>query len=158
MISVTGCIVQSNDLLKIIWTNQIACFMLADVILQVPALQICERKREMAVSRFVFVSDEEVSRFVEENETKNTARKTVQDVALLKSFLSEKILKEPEELPRAPLQLDASLKELILSVRKRDGSDYEPSSLRYLVASIERYLKQKSYGYSIINSIEFAGT
>ena len=90
MISVTGCIVQSNDLLKIIWTNQIACFMLADVIPQVPALQICERKREMAVSRFVFVSDDEVSRFVEENETKNTARKTVQDVALLKSFLSEK--------------------------------------------------------------------
>ena len=27
-----------------------------------------------------------------------------------------------------------------------------------MVASIERYLKKKSYGFSVINSIEFAGT
>ena len=34
----------------------------------------------------------------------------------------------------------------------------EPSSLRCMVASIERYLKKKSYGSSVINFIEFAGT
>ena len=71
-------------------------------------------------------------------------------------FLRERKLNDPEEL--TPLQLDASLRQFRVSVRKQDGSDYEPSSLRCLVASIERYLKKKSYGFSVINSIEFAGT
>ena len=101
-------------------------------------------------------SDEDISQFLEENENKNTARKTSQDIALLKTFLREWQQNDPEEL--TPLQLDASLRQFIVSVRKQDGSDYEPSSLRCMVASIERYLKKKSYGFSVINSIEFAGT
>jgi len=116
-------------------------FYVADVIRQAPALQFCLQKREMVISRFVFVSDEEVSRFIEENENENTARKSAQDVALLKSFLSEKNLKEPEEL--SPLKLDASLKEFVISLRKHDESDYEPSSLRCLVASIERISEEE---------------
>ena len=65
-------------------------------------------------------------------------KKTSQDVALFKTFLREGKLNDPEEL--TPLQLDASLRQFIVSVRKQDGSDYEPSSLRCMVASIERYL------------------
>ena len=81
----------------------------------------------MAASRFVNVSDEDISQFLEENENKNTARKTSQDVALFKNFLRERKVNDPEEL--TPLQLDASLRQFIVSVRKQDGSDYEPSSL-----------------------------
>ena len=106
----------------------------------------------MAASRFVNVSDEDISQFLEENESKNMARKTSKDVALFKTFLRESKLNYP------PLQLDASLRQFIVSVRKQAGSDYKPSSLRCMVASIERYLKRKSYGFSVINSIEFAGT
>ena len=102
--------------------------------------------------RFVNVSDADISQFLEENENKNTARKTSQDVALFKTFLREGKLNDPEEL--TPLQL----RQFIVSVRKQDGSDYEPSPLRCMVASIERYLKKKSYDFSVINSIEFAGT
>ena len=36
---------------------------------------------EMALSRFVNVSNEDISEFLKENEDKNTARKTSQDVA-----------------------------------------------------------------------------
>ena len=43
----------------------------------------------MAASRFVNVSDEDISQFLEENESKNTTRKTSQDVALFKTFLRE---------------------------------------------------------------------
>jgi len=35
----------------------------------------------MAISRFVNVSNEDISEFLKENENKNTARKTSQDVA-----------------------------------------------------------------------------
>ena len=62
---------------------------------------------------------------------KNTARKTSQDVALFKTFLRERKLNEPADLEElTPLQLDTSLRQFVLSVRKQDGSDYEPSSLR----------------------------
>ena len=100
---------------------------------------------EMAAARFVNVSDEDISQFLEENENKSTARKISQDVTLFKTFLTERKLNDPEEL--TPLQLDASL---IISVRKQDGSDYEPSSLRCMVASIVRYLKKEKlwfFGY-----------
>jgi len=40
----------------------------------------------MAASRFVNVSCEDISQFLEENENKNTARKTSQDVAFFKTF------------------------------------------------------------------------
>ena len=43
----------------------------------------------MVASRFVNVSDEDISQFLEENENKNTASKTSQDVALFKTFLRE---------------------------------------------------------------------
>ena len=108
----------------------------------------------MAASRFVNVSDEDISQFLEEkeNKKKNLSRcSVVQD-----QFLRERKLNDPEEL--TPLQLDASLRQFIVFLRKQDGSDYEPSSLRCMVASIERYVKKKSYGFSVINSIEFAGT
>ena len=95
---------------------------------------LCSFINEMAASRFVNVSDEDISQFLEENENKNTARKTSQDVALFKTFLRERKLNDPEEL--TPLQLDASLRQFIVSVRKQDGSDYEPSLLRCMVASI----------------------
>ena len=42
---------------------------------------LCSFINEMAFSKFVNVSDEDLSKFLEENENKNTARKTSQDVA-----------------------------------------------------------------------------
>ena len=67
---------------------------------------LCSFINEMAASRFVNVSDEDISQFLEENENKNTARKTSQDVALFKTFLRERKLNDPEEL--TPLQLGTS--------------------------------------------------
>ena len=74
----------------------------------------------MADSRFVNVSDEDISQFLEENENRNTARKTSQDVALFETFLRERKLNDPEELTL--LQLDTSLRQLMVSVCKQDGS------------------------------------
>ena len=70
--------------------------------------------------------------------------KTQQNVALLKEFLTLKNeSKLMEEIP--PKELDAYISELIITVRKKDNNeDYEPSSLRSLMASFERYLKKKN--------------
>ena len=78
---------------------------------------LCSSINERAAARFVNVSDEDISQFLEENENKNAARKTSQDVALFKTFLTERKLNDPEEL--TPLQLDASLRQFIISVHRK---------------------------------------
>ena len=49
---------------------------------------------------------------------------------------------EIAEIP--PVELNELLSEFILNVRTKDGQEYEPSSLRGMVASFERHLKRKS--------------
>ena len=40
-------------------------------------------------------------------------------------------------------------------MRKKDGSDYEPESLRLLLASLDRYLKEAGSNISIAKDREF---
>ena len=61
--------------------------------------------------------------------------------------------REIAEIP--PAELNELLSEFILSVRTKEGQEYEPSSLRGMVASFERHLKRKSYPVSIINDLAF---
>ena len=70
---------------------------------------------------------------------RNTRKKTRQNVALLKEFLTlRKDSRLIEEIP--PKELNAYIAEFIITVRKRDSNeDYDPSSLLSLMASFERY-------------------
>ena len=46
--------------------------------------------------------------------------------------------------------------EFIITVQKKENSkDYEPNSLRAMMASFEPHLKKKNYGYSIMKDVEF---
>ena len=96
-----------------------------------------------------------VKQFIEDQVNENTKKKTQQNVALLKEFL--KLKNESrlvEEIP--PKELNAYIGEFIITVRKKDNNeDYEPSSLRSLMASFERYLKKNNYGFSIMKDAEF---
>ena len=59
-----------------------------------------------------------------------------------------------EEIP--PKELNACISKFITTLRKKDNNeDYEPSSLRSLMASFERHLKKKNYGFSIMKDAEF---
>ena len=73
-----------------------------------------------------------VNEFIADQENKNTRAKTERDVKLLKAFLTVKgESRKPEEL--TPQELNENLSEFILSVKRKDGEDYEPSSLRGLL-------------------------
>ena len=43
----------------------------------------------------------------------------------------------------------------IFSVKRKDGEDYEPSTLRGLFSSVNRFLKEGKYPESIIDDKEF---
>ena len=104
-------------------------------------------------SRFADINS--VEQFIEDQENENTRKKTQQNVALLEEFLT---LRNESSLIEdiAPKELNAYIAEFIITVRKKDGNeDYEPSSLPSLMASFERYLKKKNYGFSIMKDAEF---
>ena len=116
------------------------------------ALQFCQRNGccnicEYVQWRYFSVSWRERK---EEHGKKNLSRcSVVQDLS------HRKETKWPSGTDTATA--GTSLRQFIISVHKQDGSNYEPSLLQCMVASIERYLKRKSYGFLVINSIEFAG-
>ena len=78
--------------------------------------------------RFIFQTDTDVDLNVEEN--KNTKRKTVLGyLTLVLAFLAtKKEYRKLEDLP--PAELDTYLSRFLLSVRKRFGEEYEPTTLR----------------------------
>ena len=62
---------------------------------------------------------------------------------MLKTFLQTTgECRNVEEIP--PAKLEEFLSEFILTVQIKEGKDYEPTSLREIIASFERYLKRKN--------------
>jgi hypothetical protein len=55
-----------------------------------------------------------------------------------------------------PLELDALLCKFIIGVRRKNGEEYEPSYLRGMFESVERYLKRHQYSTSLIKGHEFS--
>ena len=104
--------------------------------------------------RFV-IHDSSVEEYVESLENKNTQGKTKRDVKLLNDLLRGEKKEERELSAITPEDLDRYLAEFIRSVRRKDGGEYEPSSLRSLLASVERHLKKNSYSASIFSDRQF---
>ena len=56
---------------------------------------------------------------------------------------------------KAPEELDKVLSKFYAEVKKKDGDDYAPESLKITLSAIGRYLKEKNYPLSIVRSSEF---
>lgn len=86
----------------------------------------------------------------------NTARKTTSDIQTLQNFLSEmNENRKVEDIPHT--ELDTLLSKFLLVVKRKDGNEYEPHTLRCMVGSIDRYLKEHNYMHTIVygNSKDF---
>jgi len=114
-------------------------------------------KYQMA-SRFILFEEEDIEAFIELEENDNTKRKTKTDMTLLTTFLESQSERRRrlEDIP--PEDLDPYMSRFILSVRKQNGDEYEPTSLRRIIASFDRYLKRRRYSQSIITGQVFAKT
>ena len=108
------------------------------------------------ISRFVSV-DCSLDEFVQFQENKNTLSKTKRDVSLLKKFLVSR--NEHREIENIDAKsLDVLIANFLLQVRKKDGEQYEPTSLRSFVSSLDRYLRKKDYSSTIMEGKEFRKT
>ncbi|XP_052216542.1 uncharacterized protein KIAA1958 homolog isoform X2 [Dreissena polymorpha] len=94
--------------------------------------------------------------FLLENENLNTKKKTDNDIRLFKTFLKshKNEARNIENIP--PHELNPLVCEFLLGVTKKDGSEYEPTSLRAFLSSIDRHLRHMNYKHSLINDPEFA--
>ena len=94
-----------------------------------------------------------VNQFIEEQKNKQTLSKTRRDVGLLSEFLkSKQENRKIEDIQ--PKELNDFLSEFIVTVKRKDGGDYEPSSLRGFIASFNRQLKNVKYSKSIVEDQE----
>ena len=105
-------------------------------------------------SRFASL-DGSIESFIAEEENQNTVKKTKRDVSLLTAFLQRKGETRSEIAEIPPVELNELLSEFILSVRTKEGQEYEPSSLLGMLASFERHIKRRSYPVSIIGDLAF---
>ena len=58
----------------------------------------------------------------------------------------------------SPSVLNDLLSRFIFGIRKKDGSEYEPTSLRAFLSSIQKYLSKQNYGFTIFTDTEFKAT
>ena len=63
-----------------------------------------------------------------------------------------------ESIPTS--SLDAYMTEFIFRVRRGDGGDYEPTSIRCIISSIQHYINSKdpSHGFNIFQDSAFVRT
>ncbi|XP_052251685.1 uncharacterized protein KIAA1958 homolog [Dreissena polymorpha] len=108
-----------------------------------PTLDLHENKE------FLDVNLTDVGDFIVQNENKKTVSKTLSDINKFKRFLMSKA--ESKEIHHIePTLLDEYLATFLLSLKKSNGTDFEPSSLRGIIASVDRYLKRHRYGCSVM--------
>ena len=82
---------------------------------------------------------------IKSTENKSNMRKTAGHINLLRQSMSENGDNQ-EILSLNTEDLDDTLLRYFLSVRKPDGTDYEPATLRNQLGSFYRYLRQHDYG------------
>ena len=116
-----------------------------------------EEQNERTDRRFVPVTDSEVDKLIETEENANTKRKTLCDINFVKQFLTEHgESRSIEEIPE--VELNNYLSKFIFAARTKKGEEYEPSSLRGILSSVERHLRRAGYGKSIIKENDFQKT
>ena len=92
--------------------------------------------------------------FINGQKARSTLQKTDRDLKRFKDFCEKAGAgREPEKL--SAQVLCAHIATYIRTLTRLDGSDYEPGSITSAHSSIERYLREKGYPYSIMGAPEF---
>ena len=101
-------------------------------------------------------SQEELQKFVQEQKSENTVKKTSSDMKCFHRFLSEINKTNVQILDLPPEELDHLLGKFFKDVRKINGEEYEPSTMTGLQRSIQRFLSDSGSKMNILKDDEFA--
>ena len=107
--------------------------------------------------RFPNFQVEEIQELKENSEIQNTKKSTSTWLNVWTSWAESKNF-ETNLLSYEAKQLDETLQKFFAEIRKKDGSEYEPDSLRVMLASLDRHLREKDAAFSIAKDIEFSNS
>ena len=106
------------------------------------------------VARFPEISCEEVEKLAKKAANKNTVKTTKTWMNVWKSWTESKGLSD-DFVKYEAKELDECLSRFFAEILKSDGSDYEPHSLRVMLAAVDRHHKQNDGKMSIAKDREF---
>ena len=87
----------------------------------------------------------------------STVKRTAFWLSVWKKWCLEKeIAAEIEN--NEPTQVNSLLERFYIEIKNKHGEDYEPESLKVMITSLDRYLKNKGYKVSIIRYREFSSS
>ena len=105
-------------------------------------------------ARFGPVDEANITNFISNQENVNTKQKTNYDMRLFKQFCTEQgVFQEPEELSAS--DLDRLFGNFIAIVKKPDQTEYEPSTVKGFMSSLERRLRFHGYSQTINKNPNF---
>ena len=105
-------------------------------------------------SHFEIVDQQYIQELKGKRENENTKKNTEYWKNIFKKWTNKRNLQPNLEDYQSDV-LDRTLSQFYAELRKENGDDYEPDSLKVMQASLERYLKSKAYPKSIIRDREF---
>ena len=104
--------------------------------------------------RFIDADDELIELLKNESENKNTKRSTDYWKRIFELWAKTRGKEEQLESYGIP-ELNEALSQFYAEVRKENGQDYEPDSLKVMQASLDRHLRSQNYPKSILRDTEF---
>ena len=98
--------------------------------------------------------DDEIRLFIAQQQPVNTTKKTTYDINVWKRFCES--IGENRSLEKIPVgELNILLCRFFMTITKKDGSVYEPSSLTSFQRSVQRYLNESNSTTNIFQDPEF---
>ena len=105
---------------------------------------------------FAVATGADLQRFVDKNNNRNTTKTTLTWANRFETWRTvREVGNKLEDIPKS--ELDGILQRFFAEVRKQDGGEYEPESLRTMLASLDRFLREKGRVFSIQKDREFEG-
>ena len=106
-------------------------------------------------SRFAESNEISIQALKENAKNANTTQSTINWLKVFQSWASKRGYDKNIE-QYVPEELNKILEVFYAEVRKQNGEEYEPDSLRVMIVSLDRYLKEKGYKVSILRDREFS--
>ena len=98
-----------------------------------------------------FQSTKTIEEYKQKSKNANTTKATTQWMRVFSQWAQKRDHPINIEL-LAPDTLEIILQHFFAEINKKDGKDYEPSSSPTMQSSVDRYLRDSNYEYSILNS------
>ena len=108
----------------------------------------------MADSRLASYNEDELQKLKEQSKSKNTKQSTQTWLNVWRSWAVERQF-NPNLEEYSAEELDKVLQRFYAEVRNKRGEQYEPESLKGMMASLDRYLRERNSPYSILKDRQF---